>query len=471
MQESNTERNAGGVRILVLSDLHLTDVEDNPDGWKRYKSSKYLPDHEIAGLIEMFEQAAPGRKVLVLNGDVFDFDLVTAVPENPPWPVSRSERKRGLDPEEGKSAWKMERILRFHAQFVKALAGFIAAGGEIVYVLGNHDRELHFEAVRRTFLDRLDEQLRSMGATRSERSFRIEPWFFLEPGVLYAEHGQQYDPYSSFHDVLDPIGMVGRRRLLILPMGNLSNRVLMSRMGFFNPHASDFITSLWGYLKHWWRHYALSRRSLLFNWLWGSVVALGRLLRRRRWFRRPAPSQKMLEEYEKQYGLDDERLKRLVALQHRPVGGRLYSVVREFWLDRVAMATVMTGGTVALALVPIPLWIKLVVPLMGFPLLYFIYERFALKSTIFDYEKRLPALAAKIADATGAAIVAFGHTHKPRVVPLGPGKWFADTGRWAPEYDESGALVGNLNSYLWVEGNEKLSIELGCWQNGEGKKR
>jgi len=69
-------------RYLILSDLHLCDVEDHPDGWKDYKSSRYRFDGELADLVR---DAVRGRPegvpfTLVLNGDVFDFDLVTAVP-------------------------------------------------------------------------------------------------------------------------------------------------------------------------------------------------------------------------------------------------------------------------------------------------------------------------------------------------------------------------------------------------------
>ena len=61
---------AMGNRYLVVSDLHLTDVEDHPDGWKAYKSSRYLFDEEFGQLVQHFvEQRDEGdRLTLVLNG-------------------------------------------------------------------------------------------------------------------------------------------------------------------------------------------------------------------------------------------------------------------------------------------------------------------------------------------------------------------------------------------------------------------
>ena len=455
--------------VLVVSDLHLADVEDNPDGWKYYKSSRYLFDEEFAALLKRFlDRAGSAERLLVLNGDIFDFDLVTAVPDDPPWPVSRSERRRGLDPEEAKSAWKLQRMLDDHPRFLDALAGFVAAGGRLVYVLGNHDREFYFPAVQQVLLRALDERLRRRGGGLGDADLVFEPWFFRLPGLLHAEHGQQYDSYTAFRDVLQPLVTVRGRQLLALPMGNLSNRYLMTRMGFFNPHASDYIHGVWGYFRHWLRHYAFSRRSLLFVWFWGSLVVLGRLLRRRRWRRRQMPDlEELLAEQSRRYRLERETVNRLYRLQDRPVGGKLYQVMREFWIDRVLLALLMTGGTVTLALVPIPLWIKLTVPLMGFPLVYFIYERLALGRTIFDFESRLPRVAGRIAELTGVPVVSFGHTHNSRLVPLGPGRSFVDTGTWAPLTDDQGRLRPGLRNWLWLEQDgERLQLRLDCAGGG-----
>jgi len=93
-------------RYLVLSDLHLCDVEEHPDGWKVYKSARFHFDDELAELLASFRaRCAAARPTLVLNGDIFDFDQVIAVPEQPPWPVSLGERRRGLDATASKSVF------------------------------------------------------------------------------------------------------------------------------------------------------------------------------------------------------------------------------------------------------------------------------------------------------------------------------------------------------------------------------
>src|SRR5450432_2985807 len=111
-----------GNRYLVLSDIHLCDVEEHSDGWKAYKSARYVCDTEIARLVERFcDESAGATPTLILNGDTFDFDLVAAVPNPAPWPVSRAERQRGLDATAEKSKWKLELVLRDHPVFVAAL--------------------------------------------------------------------------------------------------------------------------------------------------------------------------------------------------------------------------------------------------------------------------------------------------------------------------------------------------------------
>jgi UDP-2,3-diacylglucosamine pyrophosphatase LpxH len=456
-------------RYLVLSDLHLCDVEEHADGWKAYKSAAYLFDDELEKLFERYLAATPVgvEPILVLNGDLFDFDLVDAVPNPAPWPVSRSERKRGLDPTPEKSVWKLERMLSHHPKFVQALASYLCRGHRLVYVLGNHDRELHFEEVRAAFLTVLHAAAQASGGTFSDESVRIEPWFYYEPGELYVEHGNQYDPYNSFRYLLSPIIETEGARALALPMGNLSNRLLLTRMGFFNPHSSDYILNVYRYVLHWIRYYAWSRRSILPLWLFGSFSIMARLLGLRRRLRREPPAHRAaLHEVAARSGLDVSTVEALAKLHRPPISGRLYRIMRELWLDRVFMALAMTTGTVALALLAIPLWLKLMVPLCGFPLLYFIYEYLVQGETISTFEHRLPECARAIAALLPVQVVTFGHTHNPRAIPLDYNLIFIDTGTWAPSAQgpKPHTLLLGLRNYLLLDfsAGEAL-IRLDCW--------
>ncbi|MBL6974689.1 MAG: GNAT family N-acetyltransferase [Deltaproteobacteria bacterium] len=456
-------------RYLVVSDLHLADIEDHSDGWKAYKHSSYLFDGEFAGLLRRFVDRS-GKSddlTLVLNGDILDFDVVTAVPDDPPWPVSRLERRHGLEPTEDRSAWKVRRILRDHPQFVSAIAGFLAGGHRVVYVMGNHDREFHFQGVRDAFRDVVAEAVGEAWKRVSAEALRFEPWFYWVKGEIYAEHGHQYDYYSSFRHLLCPVVGTRRGKALALPMGNLSNRYLVTRMGFFNPHAVDFILNLFRYLAHWFRFYAFTRRSLAFNWFWGSLVTMAHLLRvKRRLRKEPQDRGETLQGLAHRFNLPLETVMALEELQRRPITDRFFRVVREFWLDRVLMALLMTGGTVALALVPIPLWIKLMVPLTAFPLFYFVYEALVKGEDVFTHERQLPIYARRIAALLKVRVVTFGHTHKPRLIPLDKDLTFVDTGTWAPimRRMETWRLDPGYRDYLTLTiGDNEAIMDFNSW--------
>ncbi len=452
-------------RYLVVSDLHLADVEDHDDGWKYFKGSEYLFTGDFATLLEEFGQEGEFHNTLILNGDIFDFDLVISSPKDAPWPVSGSERRRGLRPTPEKSAWKLSQILLHHADFLTALVRFVAAGNRIVYVLGNHDREVHFAAVEEVLRKELDEIAHQMGESFEQCSFIIEPWFHYEEGRIYVEHGHQYDYYSSFKYILDPVVRRRGGKELALPMGNISNRLLMSRMGFFNPHTTDYILNIYSYLAHWFKFYAFSRHSLLFSWLLGSFMTLRRLLStKRRLVRRPRDYERRVKDQAKRTGISSEKLRALNALQRPPITGRIFRIVREFWIDRLIMAFFMTGGTIALALVPIPLWIKLMVPLSCFPLLYFLYELLVQGETVFSAEDGVNRHAFPIGQLLKVPIVVFGHTHTPGLRPMGPDSTLVNTGTWAPMTSRPmGPLKEGYRNYLIAHyGKQGPALELGA---------
>ena len=76
---------------IVISDLHLSDADtgrtDKPF-WKAYKRKEHFFDDDLVRMIRHVEAEAQGGVELILNGDVFDFDNVVAIPPNPPSKVS-----------------------------------------------------------------------------------------------------------------------------------------------------------------------------------------------------------------------------------------------------------------------------------------------------------------------------------------------------------------------------------------------
>lgn len=461
---------------LIVSDLHTTEIEDNEDGWKRYKSSKFGIDGEFEKLVRHFSARGNGENklTLILNGDIIDFDLVTSIPEQPPWPVSRSEHSCGLNPTSPKSEWKLHRVLDHHPKFVQTLARFLSEGHEIVYVLGNHDQEFQFQPVQDILNAAIKRSADEQGLTLGEEAHvRFEPWFFHVPNEIYAEHGQQYDAYSSFRYMLTPHvdGADGIDELAI-PMGNLSCRELINRLGFFNPHSSaGFILSLFAYLSHWFHHYAFTRRSLIFSWLWGSLCV---------WRKTLAIRAKVLTKGPKDHEAKRNHLAERVALSSEvveaidnerslPIADKVFRVLRELWLDRLFLLLVLITATVLLTLTSAPLWVKLMVPLSTFPLVFLIYEAVAAVSA-WEWMAKLPQRARRIAEMVGCPVITFGHTHLPMTLPLARGVTLVNTGTWSPTWGEGEILTPGIQNYAVVEVNQgAVDVEIGSWLEADGK--
>ena len=142
------------VFTAIISDLHLCEAEpvqpENPL-WKKFKTKEFFFDDVFVQFLDEIESKAKKKaeelnvnpKIeLVLNGDIFDYDSVTKLPEDPPYKIHWIEKIRGLFPEEEKSIFKTQCILDDHDVFVKALSDFIKKGNDVVFIVGNHDVEL-----------------------------------------------------------------------------------------------------------------------------------------------------------------------------------------------------------------------------------------------------------------------------------------------------------------------------------------
>ena len=131
---------------VVLSDLHLWEAVDGDGLWMRYRQRRFFPDESISKLLDaLTRDVADGDFELVLDGDIFDFDV--------PRPDGRDDTPHN----EPDAARRIERILDDHPVFVTALARLVSRGHRVVFVSGNHDVQLAFAAVRERILARLEQ--------------------------------------------------------------------------------------------------------------------------------------------------------------------------------------------------------------------------------------------------------------------------------------------------------------------------
>jgi UDP-2,3-diacylglucosamine pyrophosphatase LpxH len=418
---------------------------------------------------------------LVINGDFIDFDTVTSVPDDGSLRPTRIERKRGLRPSPERSAYKMQVVLADHAPFFERLARFILAGNDVVYVLGNHDREMCFPAVQEVLVARLAGFAEDdAGRDRIRSHMRFEPWFYYVEDLLWVEHGHQYDRYCSFHFLLNPV--ISRLRRdgelddeLLLPFGSLTARFLGNGLGTFNPYTwKSFILGGWGYVRHWLRHYFLRPRSLLLTFLLGSLRILWEIVTLRAHVRElshPGERDRIdleLERIAERQAIATERLLRVAERWKAPLVLSAWSVVHELALDRLLLFLVLAAVTVGLGLTALPLSVTLGVPAVMVPALFLLYEQIVHTGGGVEAEfEGLEHFAREVAHEIGVPYVVFGHSHDPRTVPLGETSTYYNVGTWAPVFEDAHCTlpVPGLRRYLlFMQRGGDVDVQFGTWE-------
>ncbi|WP_437958912.1 hypothetical protein WME76_04125 [Sorangium sp. So ce119] len=464
---------------MAISDIHLCELEPTAGLWMRYRQAPYSPDGEIAAMLDALRgevrkgAGGPGglsserdELTLVLNGDIFDLDA--------PRVIDNESVVHDLPRTAEHAVPAMEAILRDHPIFVDAVGRVVADGHTVVFVAGNHDIQLTLpevrDAVRRRIVDAALLALSAQGSGSPDRSadalgearraaiearvvFRA--WFHRTKDGVIVEHGNQYDSYCSYRYPMAPFG---RKPGEIQPtMGSLVSRLLVSRMGYFNPHVdSSFMLSGLGYLAHWARYYLFSGRSLVLAFAVGALRTMIELVRRRDPCRR-ALRRAGLRAAARETGAPLPAVAKHARLFARPAEDCLGRVARELWLDRLGLALVgilaalaclcwMPGGLAAAALLA--------------PTLLVAYECAVPKPTLDAVWQGVNRAARLVARAHGAKAVIFGHTHNPE------GSWedgvfFGNTGSWSAAFEDIACTkpVFEARPLVWLRSEDGAAPE------------
>ena len=258
MTSENSRASRPSEDLYILSDLHLGEGRSLES--RRYsRLESFFYDSEFAGFIDrvLVDSMAHRRRTrLILNGDVFDFLSLTRIPseeemERWGWKIDEDERKFGLNPTPSKSAWKVSMILQGHPTFFSALLRFIQAGHAVTITRGNHDPELFFPEVRERFHQDLaaiakEAELSDLTEEQLREQITFEQWFYFEPGRIYVEHGNQYEPTNSFrfnlHPLLPDEHPEGAEPFLDYPTGSHFVRYMFNKMKLIDPFSTFFIT-------------------------------------------------------------------------------------------------------------------------------------------------------------------------------------------------------------------------------------
>lgn len=419
--------------LIVLSDVHLgSDLNDG--GPKR--SSRI--DADLVRLVEHYREQEPaGRRWrMVIAGDFIDFIgmAISADEAEVETPLTDEEKEHGLGNAEDHARLKLRRVAARHADVFRALARFLEAGHAITLVHGNHDVELHWQAVRDELAAALLEHA-SPGVDRAGFLARIEhaPWFYWVGGLVYVEHGHQYDPFCAVDHIMAPLSPLHPRRLAQGFCEVLLRFVVRPTKGL-SEHGHEAM-GIADYLSFGLKLGVRGAFAVFIRF----VRAILELFKLRRAHLSDA-AVALREEHDhrmallaeaKRIGLD--RLRALVALQSPPVTRTIRGILASVLLDRIALAlgasTVLCGLAVILTSSGQFLWAAAVIlGAWGLAHWHLMRQRKVCPSD------QLAERASHLARLFPAAFVVMGHTHIPVCQPaLDGASTYVNVGSWSED--------------------------------------
>ena len=435
--------------------MHLSDAEPFDPArplWKLYKRKELFFDAEFMRCLRSVEEGHDGPTELVLNGDIFDFDNITELPEESDHPVDWLARQRGLTSEEWMSAFKMKRIINDHRGWFEEIGDFVRRGNRLVYVVGNHDIEVAWPKVQTL----IREAMGFLDATPSKESVEFCSWFYISEEDTYISHGHQYDPYCSVPDPMHPFITISGRPLVRLPFGELAERYMLNGMGYFNPHAtSNFIMSLPKYIRFFFKYMLRTQPLLIWSWFWGAVTTLiltfSHFLRPS--IRDPLSVERRTREVAEASNATPQMVRELLAVSSPSACTNPIRIIRELWLDRaLLLLAIIYGGVQFVATINLmwpvdPRWVFLPILLMS-PFL-FVYS-YSVNSTVFQKPLLDEGLSKLLEKITGVRQVVFGHSHEPEESQVGSLRYF-NSGFWSPAYAEPECInrIG-VPTMVWI---------------------
>jgi UDP-2,3-diacylglucosamine pyrophosphatase LpxH len=467
------------LNTFVVSDMHLSEAHEPSEErplWMAYKRREHFIDEEFASFLEHIERKADGPIELVLNGDIFDFDAVTAVPSKERH-IEWLERARGLGSEEWKSQFKMKVIIDDHQRFFEALGDFIRRGHRAIFVVGNHDVELYWTSVQRMICEALDvASPLSIGDEASDEPVVFCNWFYLSGGDTYVTHGHQYDPNCVVRDPIDPMIEVGGKARVRIPFGDLAARYMLNGMGYFNPHQSEnYIMSAVSYLRFFFRYMLRTQPLLIWTWFWGAYATLWTSLFTH-WLppmRDPLLVDDKVRAIATRSQATPSMVRKLNALHVPSATNNPFRIARELWLDRAffLLIALFLAWQVVLHINiawPIsPLWVF--VPALIFMLPYAAYAS-SVRPTAFQSPLLTERLAVLIFKITGARRVVFGHTHVPKCEQVGPVTLY-NAGFWSKAFADPECTVRlGEQTFVWIRpagDGQARTAELCEWKAAE----
>lgn len=426
-----------GHNLLVFSDVHLgSDLVQHarPDAPPRTGASQRR-DRELVALLDWYRERPKGQKAwrLVVAGDLIDFAgmSVSAGDEVLSTSQNEEELQHGLGSSSDHTVAKLARVASHHAEVFAAIARFVTRDNALVIVRGNHDVDFHWPAVKVAF----QALLVSHGAEAARVTF--SDWFYYEEGVVFVEHGHQYDAYCAYDHVLCPVRPSDPSRSLRSLADVLLRYVVRPTRGMSeggHDHASAIDYLRFGLRLGLRGVFGLGKRF---------AIAVGTLLSTWREHMSDAAAW-MRKEHERKVALFTSvtrlsvgELRALASLHRRPVTHSLFHLLAGVMIDRVAFGAFAVIAIIALLLAPWTLGLGIGVLVAVALLVPAAWAWRRARGTI-DASEALRERATRVAALLPTAFVVMGHTHLPEMRATGfRDRTYVNLGAWAEEEEQA----------------------------------
>lgn len=457
----------------VISDLHLSEAEPiniHYPLWKKFKTRQFFFDNTFVKFLDHIQLKAGGAPIeLVLNGDIFDFDSVMALPDQPVFHISWLERHRGLSAREDRAQFKIQKILDDHVEFISGLRDFIVLGHRVVFIIGNHDLELHFPKVQEKIFEYL-----ALPKEVSEQ-VRFVEWFYISNQDTLIEHGNQYDPYCLCEDPINPYVRGYNYLSLKLPFGNLACRYIMNGMGFFNPHVdTNYIMNLSEYINFFFRYIWRAQPGLILTWFWGAVATLihSFLDRLTSPIRNPLKIEDRIAIIAQKSNAETRMVREMKELFAAPAASNPILLARELWLDRAILVFlsfflifqlfvfIRTVYAISVFWTFIPLFLLLP---------FFLFYSRSINSHVSSFKEPDERILAMASAITKVNRIIYGHTHHSRHEMIGAVEHL-NSGCWSPAFlDVECTKPLDQKTFIWISSLENGTRRAQLMKFLEGK--
>ncbi len=466
---------AGKRSFLLFSDIHLgADLVDHVRPWVRAEGrGDPGVDKDLSAMLDHYRQSVgpDERWTAIIAGDLVDFigmNLSIADHAGVETTLTSEEHEHGLGSAKDHAAAKVRATAQRHPEVFAALGRFVADGHSLVVVRGNHDLDFHWPDAQDAFVEAMAER---SGADLADLRERVEfhAWFYYVEGLLFVEHGHQYDAMCNYPNLLAPVRPDDPARLEWSFSDWLLRTVARPTPGLgADGHQNKGMGEYWAFA-----------RSVglvgMFRLGWRFVRAIGAGIRTGR-KRLGEAAERIKEEHDKamekladRFRTPLDEVRKLASFWPAPVTRGSLSVLRSVFMDRVVgvlLAALLVG---LLAMAGAPLWLLGGVTAAASVALFFYFRGAGkIREREVNPAQMMVRGAEKVAKIMPSRFVVMGHTHHPCIEAIGGGASYVNLGHWGVD-DLDGVAADPPRTHLVIQNDgEELVGELRRWRSEVG---